>query len=554
MSSVRRILYPGRQYLLRDEFNDDRAAGALNGVTMPATPGPGNRTGVDTESKLSISGGQLVCAGGNVVPGWGNPGLQYAAVTRIAGRTLLLQTTWIGGANYHYWGFSTGTTGSLNDAGMSISNAGGLRILANTEVIVGTSPSSNTSIKSALVLRTIGVYYFIKGGAFTSWTLLGIDASFANSSIYPRIINYNTAFTVDYIRKPARLWLPPVLAHDTFTRGNGVIGSTEAAGPDNQGAPILAWTGATWTIATNKAINTPVAGSEKVSNGEFTTVTTGWTPGNCTLTQVDSTADPGAASGGADNGAAKQVATGSSSIYQALTLVVGTWYQFTCRAYAPSANDKVKAARLQPTNLTPAITSQVTAEDAWQTLLQTARATNTSVSYILQCQAAGASTVGDIAYFDMATVKPLTLSELFASLQDVGTPDVVVDATLAAYTTGTQMGIVARLDSAAVPANFIHAYQADANVVIAECVAGVYTNLASVASAFATSDVLRLDLSGANYRLYKITSAGVATLLSASTTTRLVGNLHGMFDTLAGAGNAFSKFTVMQKAGYSIPE
>ncbi len=114
------------------------------------------------------------------------------------------------------------------------------------------------------------------------------------------------------------------------------------------------------------------------------------------------------------------------------------------------------------------------------------------------------------------------------------------------------MGIVARLDSAAVPANFIHAYQADANVVIAECVAGVYTNLASVASAFATSNVLRLDLSDANYRLYKITSAGVATLLSASTTNVLTGNLHGLFSTYS--ANTFSKFTVMQKAGYSPPE
>jgi len=121
-------------------------------------------------------------------------------------------------------------------------------------------------------------------------------------------------------------------------------------------------------------------------------------------------------------------------------------------------------------------------------------------------------------------VKALTLATLFAT-HAYTTTNILADITLAAYTTGPEAGMVLRLDSAASPANFIIAYQDSGNVKIDECVAGVYTNLGTYASAYASGDSLRVSLDGNAWRLYKITSAGVATLLGSGTTAVTTGSL-----------------------------
>jgi len=133
-------------------------------------------------------------------------------------------------------------------------------------------------------------------------------------------------------------------------------------------------------------------------------------------------------------------------------------------------------------------------------------------------------------YFDDVSVKALTLATLFAT-QAHTTTNILIDIALSAYTTGTQAGLVLRLDSAASPANFILAYQDSGNVKIDECVAGVYTNLGTYASAYASGDSLRVSLDGNAWRLYKITAAGAATLLGSGTTAVTTGTLHGLFST-----------------------
>lgn len=51
------VLRGGVTYLIRDEFTDTRAAGAVDGTA--ATPGPGVRNGADPDNKLSVSDGAL---------------------------------------------------------------------------------------------------------------------------------------------------------------------------------------------------------------------------------------------------------------------------------------------------------------------------------------------------------------------------------------------------------------------------------------------------------------------------------------------------------------
>lgn len=85
-------------------------------------------------------------------------------------------------------------------------------------------------------------------------------------------------------------------------------------------------------------------GVDIVGNGEFTTDTTGWAGVRSTISRVDSGADPGASSGGADVYALKVVAdtdSGSTS-YAAQnagqTSLVGGYYRTAMRAYIKSSN------------------------------------------------------------------------------------------------------------------------------------------------------------------------------------------------------------------------
>ncbi len=543
----RRVPYAGRQYLLEDRFGSVVPAGGVNGTR---STGGQLRTATDTESKISIAGGVLSFATGEVA----NDAVWYGSMPRAAGRVLLGKLVASEATNgIPAFGWDSAASGAILDC-LQLGAAGALNVIVNGAAALALGVYTATTYALAAVMRATGIFWFIKGGAFTNWTFLWATAAGTGAG-FPAVAAANTTavFTADNILIPAQLWLPVPLLSDSFTRADGVLGLTDGAGhAEANGWGGLAWVfdAGVWTIATNKAVGTPTLGAETVSNGEFTSATTGWAGSLATLSQVDSTVDPGAASGGADNGAAKEVATATGAdIRQTLTLVAGTWYRVSCRAYAPSANDKVRAARLQPTNLTPSITNQVTVEDTWETLLQTARCTATAVICILQCQAAGASTIGDAAYFDMVTAKPLTLSTLFAT-RDVGTPDSKVRAKVSALTTGTQAGVVGRLDSASAPTQGVTCYFDGAGNVKLDEFTGTttWTNKLSGAKAFAANDEIEMDLDGAAYRVYHITSAGVATLIGSGTLASVVtGNIHGMFSTYS--GNTFGGCQIWAKGG-----
>ena len=79
-------------YDLEDNFTDERAAGSVNGTA--ATPGPGTRVVVDEEVRMPITGGKLVIAGFPPASyALGDPGLWLDAVTRVAGKVLVISFT-----------------------------------------------------------------------------------------------------------------------------------------------------------------------------------------------------------------------------------------------------------------------------------------------------------------------------------------------------------------------------------------------------------------------------------------------------------------------------
>jgi len=246
----------GIDWLLRDEFSYALAAGAVDDTLATHV---GLRDVVtDTNSKLSIAGGVASFATGGSAGG--DPGLWYELISSLAGRLIIGSITPSDTSSNGAIGLDTNQATTIRSS-IRFLNPGALNVLDdNTSTSVGAF--SATKYYACIVRRVFGHYYFIKGGAFTNWTLLYIGSS--GGGVYPAVVANGTAdvFTSSFIRIPVETFLPTPLAYDTFTRDNGAIGSTEHYGPDSQRCLDRVWTGATWTIATNKAVNTPTLGDE----------------------------------------------------------------------------------------------------------------------------------------------------------------------------------------------------------------------------------------------------------------------------------------------------
>ena len=250
-----------RDYVLNDQFITDRAAGAVNGTS--AEPTGGTRTVVDASSKLSISSSQLQMATG------ATSYIKWTSETRTAGKVFM--GTFTPSVDDIYLGISTN--------GVGLGSASALRLRTSALGIYlyedGGTPQltpfvSGTTYNIAMVLRTTGTYYYIKGGIFTNWTLMWISSTVSTGGS-PMIYGTGGVLTADNIRIPTSTWLPTPLSYDTFTRADGAIGNTEANSPDGttlpaHAAPILAWTNQVGTVAvaSGKAIATALGGDRAI--------------------------------------------------------------------------------------------------------------------------------------------------------------------------------------------------------------------------------------------------------------------------------------------------
>jgi len=478
------------RFSLLDQFTTDRAAGSVNGTQ--AEPTGQTRTVTDTNSKLSITGGVVSVATGGASAG--DPGLWYPQVTRQAG--LMLLASAVVTTNTVHIGFDNNTAGVISfsivigTATLSIEDNGTIKA-------VGASAAA-TAYQVAVILRATGAFYFIKGGAFTFWTLIFISVT-GSANEFPALGNTFTTdvYVVDNLRIPNALYIPQPIAYDTFTRADGALGSTEGTGPDAQVLIPITWlfTAGIWAIVSNKIVGTPTQGSDVVVNGGFGTDTdwtkgAGWTIGS---------------------GTANASAASSNLTATVAPLTLGTWYQsvYTLSAFAAGT----VRIRLGGTNCPTHNTNA--------TYTETQRAGGTSLVFV------GAGFTGSL---DNVSVKALTLKDLFASLQ-TSTPDVFAYAniTLENATSGKQAGLVLNLDSDTAPANFIIVYLDGAgNVVVDECVAGVYANkLAATAITYSAGATLGVSKIGNELRVfYNNVAVGSAVTMTTNTNTK-----HGVFST-----------------------
>lgn len=493
-------------YTLNDQFTTDRAAGSVNGTL--ATDGVNTRTVVDTESKLSISSSQLSIAGGKTSPAWGDPQISYPSVSRVAGKIFYGKMNMSSTNQGGIIGFGRETSGY--DAGtIYFASGGDIYYYENILAKVGTY-SGSTDYQTAVVLRSTGAYHFIKGGAYTNWTLLFPSQGYVVTPLYPNIKSYNAAFTADNIRIPTATWLPTPLAYDTFTRSDGAIGSSETTGPDGQTTPSLAWTGG--AISSNKLVITPTLGSDVVVNGDFDTDSdwtkgTGWSIGS---------------------GVATHAAGSESQLIQA-NLITDTWYQGEATISRYVAGNSL--FRLGST--------KIATMNAAQSYLSTGRANNSNTNIY------GYSAFdGDV---DNIIVKPLTLSSLFSSVS-TSDSDVIASADVT-VTAGTQAGLVTNLDSTSSPANFLIAYHDGTYVKLDKNVGGTYTNLINTAATYSAGATLRVityhsDANTLKVRVY-YNNAMIGSEQTVTDAGIISNTKHGLFSTYL--GNSFDNFTLFAR-------
>lgn len=494
---------PGKQYLIYDKFGVPLAAGAVNGTyadkgdEIILWPEENLRTLVDTNSKIFIANGVLNVATGGV---GAVDGIWWLPIVRKFGVAVLCNftPTTTGGR----FGWATSASGAINDF---IAFLGGnvLSVVPNSGAAIAVGAWANsTEYKLAAIMRLSGIHYFIKGGAFSNWTLLFSTIAGTAAGIPAIQLQSSTSvFTVDNLIAPFRLFIPVPLASDGFSLEliTDGLGHAEA----NGGAGLTWLDAGTWTVAGGAVSNTPSVGAELFANPGFDS-DTGWTKGTGWTI-----------SGGL--GVATSVAS-DASIRQSSLLATGSW--FIQSVDIPSFT----AGGIYPSN---GSTYSLPLAISTGTKLWTFRCLGTGLP-------AGFFTSGTTTLnIDNASLKLLALSTLFRSLV-ISTSDVYHRAKVVALTAGTQAGIVIRLDNATTPTQGIIVYFTGAGTIACEEFTGTTTYTAlfvAVVKAFTASDSLIVHAMGTAIRMYHETAAGVATLIGTGTTSVVTGNLHGIFST-----------------------
>jgi hypothetical protein len=544
--SRRRLLLSTSQqrYLLRDLFTTARAAGAVNGtVCEPGGTLGGTRAAADVSgTKVLISGGRWTVTGSGV---WGEHGIRLEpAVTRVKGRVIIQLVRAQSSFDTAMFGPTTAADANFNGyANLGWTTASGSAIAARRTSSV-TSPNlfaavAATDYQFLQVLLDVGRYMFVKGGVYTFWTPLWRDTWSNAASMYLGIaVNASITYEGDDWRVPDRLWLPTPLAYDSFTRTNGALGSTEAQGPDGQASPVHAWTGPTWAIVSDAAVNTPSLSAELLTDGGFES----WaspTNANNTTESVAGTSTINQDGANARSGSfalRMDVDASNSLVYfeKAVPTVIGRWYQLQVWAkgngVATAGFHRGSGSSTGQVPFTPTASYQLYSASFRAT------ATGTFAWGAKRISAASAS-----LYFDDFSVKELVLSELFKTVP-VGTPDVFIDVVVKTLVQGTSAGICARINDAANPTSGLIAYFTDGGRIKLDefTAAGTWTNLLDASQGFTAGDLLRLHLRGSTWRLFHMTAANAATMLGTGTTTVLTGNMAGGFST--DPGNAIETF------------
>ncbi len=242
-----------KYYWLYDQFTTNRAAGAVNGTA--AEPWGGTRTVTDTNSKITIGSGVLSFATGEAA----NDGVWYPAQVRLLGKTTIATLVHANTSGDVNFGWDVNASGLIQDAIRFFTTSTTLRVEdGGASKIVGVFTA--TTYQVAVVCRATGYWYYIKGGAFTNWTLLFVSATTSTASIFPSVVTRSTTstFTADNMRVPKSLYIPVPLQSDGMSSA-----TTDGLGnAENNGRTGNSYTNVgTWGVAAGKRSCSALSGS-----------------------------------------------------------------------------------------------------------------------------------------------------------------------------------------------------------------------------------------------------------------------------------------------------
>ena len=512
---------------LNDLFTTARAAGSVNGTA--AEPGPGTRAVTDTNSKLSLSGGNLVL---DSTGSWSDPRCYYFSMSRTPGLMSVVRAKYDTSAKSTQFAAITNSASTVN-IGYRLhsgsSNTLDFRVSATIKLIATVHDTFYTVVQTH---RAAGSFIFIKGGSITDWTLLYIDGTKNDATLYAMYAIYNTnVSSVDFIRIPTTRWLPtPLISHGADSAVSPSDGEGHAEGATGLGGGgdgvTLTQQGATWSVAGGKLVNTPGLGAELVTDPGLEGNYTAGLNDNLTKGGAPTVAQSGDVHGGAK--AQQYVSTAQyDNVRQQVTYDASSWYQMSVWGKRTvGAADDVYAQWYIPGSST--IAGYHTGA-AYAQILEIERTAAGGAEWILlaKTSTAGAS---DTVIVDDFSVKKLTLNTLFLTAS-LSTANVYAQADLV-VTAGTQAGLVIALDSAASPANFMIAYHDGTNCKLDKNVAGTYTNVVSAAAAYSANAPIVVTKDGTAVRLYYNNAlVGSGTVSDAG----IVDNtIHGLFSTYSG--------------------
>ena len=528
-------------WLLRDEFITNLAAGSVDGTA--AEPGPGTRAVTDTNSKISIASGLLSFATGAA----NHDSLSLDIVPRAAGRIMVVPITIASGSDLDV-GWDVDDASVVSESFLFGSAARiQLRVIAGGAPTVG-AWSAATKYYLALIMRAAGSVWFIKGGAFTNWAWLW-NSSGGSAAMYPRLrVGTAIPLTADFIRISDDLWLPQPELSDGFAVANGTLLNTllsdglghaeGVTGGIGAGGGGRSWSLApdTYTIQTNKVINTPVAGADVITNGGFEgsydteevgiDMAPNWNHRNLDTGVDTASEETTLIHGGAS--AQKFVCDGDDegvAMATNATLVIGTWYMASVWARGASGGENFSIGNWTghfPGRFITIVA--LTTSYIKYSGVQRALGTGDRIRLI-----SGDATAGTY-YVDDASIVLLTLSDLLA-LQLRSTQDGIMDADLV-VSAGTQAGVAMNWDSDSSPANGVIAYHDGTNARLEKNVAGTWTEVISAAATYSANAKIRIIKDGTSYSLY-YNGAKIGATVTISDAGVKDNKYHGTFDTYA---------------------
>lgn len=301
----------------------------------------------------------------------------------------------------------------------------------------------------------------------------------------------------------------PSSFQDDFNRADGSLGSS--------------WSGATWAIVSNKAVNTPATlGSTIITNGNME-LDANWINSGTPTVNAQSNTE-------AHNGTYSRHFT-TDVVFEGIkqnniTAVAQKWYAL--RIWSKSSQS---------------LYITIVRGDGSGTYDGTITGTGSWVQKLIVWREVGGGNFGEVqirsldtaitdAYIDDVSMQALTLGELLNLIStSVANLTISIAVTL---TIGASGGVALNWDSRISPANGVVAYHDGTRAILEKCVAGVWTTVISVSRTYAAGRVVKVVKSGTSYSLF-YGPAGSETQVGTTQTisdSGIVNNLyHGLFAT-----------------------